>query len=406
MTGLLAVLNLCVAGALFTALAPPYAVLTLGFFFLGFGLSWVASGPPALAVAVGAAFVAAAAFRTPHSDGHRRRLIPLSYVPLAFGIASFILAPLSRFPDPFDAGALLTMGIVVILVGKRLSPNVVASAAFIATGAWLMLSLGAIVAHLPDATEQGRARGLMENANGLGPIAVLFACLSLTRSRATQLLAFATAAVTIVLTESRASMAALLVALLVAIWGTHFTTSPSAWATTRRCLLTAALAVTSLQLLRSGAIADQTAEGLLRQGDSGRTALALSAWEQFQQNQLTGLGLGAVNQPEYATSLVLPIHWASILGFAGLILVAATIALMLGALRHPESVTRTLLATALIYVLAEPWLIAAGSITSWVFWCVVASSTATTIQSRSPEHTEAIPSYTAALPRKPYPAER
>lgn len=384
MTALLGVLVVVALLCLVAMMGSAQATLALGLMLIGLGLTWIQVGPPGAWAPAGVALVVVALLKG--RERQAKRLEVIAVLPLAVGVFALMQGLVQSAPDEALADALATiiMGLCVAASARWLGSTLVLNATFLAVGFWVSASAVSIAAGVTDAFETGRARGLFENANGLGPAAVLLAFLALQRPSRTRILTLVLAGWVILATGSRTSFAAYAVVLVVAAWGSAKSRFPGKPALLLwRTWLVVLTSVAVWSALRAS-VESSSEVGVLRSGDAGRWDLAQQGWGLFLSRPVSGHGWGLTEAQGLSTSLVLPIKWAASLGVGGLVLWAAVvIAFAIYAWRGDSSV-RTLVAVAIVYMVGEPWLIAAGSLTSWSFWLVLTQLTQVRTEALSP----------------------
>lgn len=223
-----------------------------------------------------------------------------------------------------------------------------------------LFALAILILGVPEATENGRLRGSLGNANTLGFLAALLIVMSVvyTKSHLLQSLVFFLSGTVLLLSASRGALLFLTVTLVVL--------GIERWRIRRRLV--------KVLILGGGALFAfllvNDAPEILRTDNSrdDSVGLAIQAWKQAP---FLGIGRELGVQLPIAGSFSAGLVWGGVVGLAGLILL--TIGFLMATLKG-WSGTRSLAAGAIIYSLVESWMLSLNGLTAIVLllcWAVV-----------------------------------
>lgn len=251
----------------------------------------------------------------------------------------------------------------------------------------LSLALGVF---LPgESLEQGRLRGLYENANTLGHAALVLGAVSLLRpaSRRQRLVALAASSGALVWSASRTSTVALLLVAAAVLVARRSATST---------LGLLAVGVVGLAVQHWAPALDGVLDNLLRDTDSrsGTTALAADV---LLRRPDVGLGVGNETGVHVSSPLVAVIH-AGVPGLLGFVVMA--VALLRAAALAGHWSGWVLVLGLLVHSTAESWLLSPTSPLLLTAFCVLQAVLGT---SPPPERTSSRPPAPPLLPPAPAP---
>jgi O-antigen ligase len=257
---------------------------------------------------------------------------------------------------------LLFMLTAAAILRSRLSDRTLVELLFRLLLAICLVSL--VAASASFAWEQGRLRGLMENANGLGLIAVFafFLCDHSRRRSLWRLLL----GIVVVLSGSRASFLAILVALPLLGEGRFWL---------RRALpLVGYLAILAAALVLALSSSPAGGDLGLDRKTNSRTEVWAQALGDFAAAPLAGHGWNSVRIPGSS--------YLQLLRDIGLVGFGAAAAILYRTRKRAMSAApwcRALLAAGLVNCVFESWLFAGGSFIALVFWVINMSRPASTV---------------------------
>lgn len=216
----------------------------------------------------------------------------------------------------------------------------------------LTLAGSVLVVRLPFAFQQGQFRGLLENANGLGSIAFMWAVLA---SRRVSWLIVTPIATAIILSAgARGSLIALLLALP---WLVRLPVTSQIRALLGGVYLVALSAATLAALY--GPSAASAADGTV----NTRAEVWSMAWTQFLASPIIGSGLASV---EIVGSSYLQL--ARDVGVVGVVLLAVILRRSWATLENAPRYARGFFVACLGAAFFESWLLSGGTVLAYAFW--------------------------------------
>lgn len=292
---------------------------------------------------------------------------PLALLPIATLSALTLIWTVNAEKTQGSAQAWLVLAVGLILIGRLISASDIFQTTMRFVCGAVAVSALVLAAGLPSSTLGGRARGIMDNANGLAILCSLAVPYLLTRNDwRVKVLAVVPLALCYA-TGSRAGALALLVGAAIVV----FRSMPVA----RRAVAAPFIVgcgYWAYFAVRDIAFSGQSTILVLRTNDS-RLAIWREAFDEFERNRWFGLGFGAL-QTESGSSWLKILSEGGILGAAAALLLTAT---ALWVSRHSIAGFSILMA-GVVDATFEGWLFTAGSIYAVIFYLVATGSAGTT----------------------------
>ena len=268
----------------------------------------------------------------------------------------------NRTATTYASMALLTAGVLfiaaaaVVPIGRVV--RIISTVAVSTIGGSLLL----LVIAPGWAVEQGRLRGVFENANGLAAFVVVTAPVILARMGRFRWLAALVALAVVVATGSRSGFAALALELLVLLLVRRTTAS-------RNLVLITGYSVGvwfAWESMKGDAFFSSTIP-LLRNNDS-RTEVWTEGLRIFESNRWVGLGTGAL---PFGSTGGLATEVLATGGIVGAGIATIFLVVLLVVAFRAAAVFASVVVGGLTNALFEPWLLTGGSALCIIFWLVV-----------------------------------